>query len=607
MRIVWLILILQVASFANWNHDILYFLLIDRFHNGDTTNDAGSNPASHELYTPDAKNETALKTYQGGDLQGIIDKLPYLKSLGITAIWLSPVYDNSDTDFNSWWPYHGYHPGNFYKVDEHFGDLALLKELVDTAHAMDLKIILDIVFNQAAPDHPWLQERPDWFHEHSGVDASTSIQNWQDQDELENKELAGLPDFAQENPEVYDFLYDVAAFWIKETGCDGFRLDAVKHVPKAFWQRMNEDIHKLAGDDFLLLGEVFSGDTKYVAAYQECGFNSLFDIPMYYTIKRVFAQGGQVNLLSEQIFHNKKHYADSLVVSTLIDNHDVARFSYWAKDRVKSKIKLALAFAWSLNGLPMLYYGTEAALSGAAPENEITGDGQDYLNRLCMPWAELESRHADLVSHIQKLNALRTHSPALQNGRIVEIYKDFGVYAFIKYTSGDHFFIILNNASTEEKRMTQFPADIFPLGGVMTNALDSTKYIYDDCALSLTLPPFSALYLTAEKFNSSRVQALPPQCPVTMQLTGDLKMISFTLRHNSSIQSVHLAGDFNGWNAETHPLQLEHGFWRIELPLKKGKYRYKFVLNGTEWIADETAEAFERDPYGSKNSVVNVK
>ena len=210
---------------TDWSQEIIYFLLIDRFFNGDSTNDAGNNPQSHVQYDPQLQNHEALKTYQGGDLAGVIKKLDYLDSLGVSTIWLSPVFDNSDSDFMGWWPYHGYHPIDFFEVDEHFGSLDLLRELVAQAHARGLKVILDMIYNHVAPDHQWTKNEfywqeqgySLWFHPHSGVDESTSIQDWQDQQQLETRELGGLPDLAQENPHVYDFLLDVSKFWIVET------------------------------------------------------------------------------------------------------------------------------------------------------------------------------------------------------------------------------------------------------------------------------------------------------------------------------------------------------------------------------------------------------
>ncbi len=616
-RLIPLLLLLAAASVAttgkSWRSEILYFILIDRFHNGDPTNDAGTNPAGHVKYDPRLGNTEALKTYQGGDLRGVIDKLPYLDSLGVTAIWLSPVMDNSDDDFLGWWPYHGYHPVDFYRVDEHFGDMPLLKELVDKAHNRGIKVLLDMIYNHVSPQHPWVTDSTlwldkgyqEWFHPRSGVDAGTSIQNWDDPYELEYFELGGLPDFAQENPDVYDFLLNVSKFWIDQTGCDGFRLDAVKHIPRRFWEKMNRDVHEVAGPNFMMLGEVFSGDTERVASYQDLGFNSLFDIPMYYTLKRVFAQGGSMQLLSEQLQANRNHY-DQILLSPLIDNHDVARFSYWARDHQAEKIKLALTFTWMLNGMPMLYYGTEAALPGAAPENEQTGKSQDYLNRLPMPWETLKSEHPSMIRRIQILNRLRQTFPCLQHGELWEIYKDFGVYAFVKYDKNDALLVVLNNSAHVETRTIPLRGHVFSNTAPLRCLLSEQETSPANDSLCLQLPPFGAAIFALQSFNRSAAATMPRQCEFEPVLTRDMQRISLTLPHQSGYDKVTVAGDFNGWKPNSHPLVRKDGMWEIRLPLKPGVYRYKFVINGEHWIADPNAEKFELDPYGDRNSVLRL-
>ncbi len=599
---------------TDWSDEIIYFLMIDRFYNGDPSNDAGNNPDSHVKFDPQRKNYQALKTYQGGDLAGVIEKLDYLDSLGVTTIWLSPVFDNSENDFMGWWPYHGYHPINFFKVDEHFGSLELLRELVQQAHARGLKVILDMIYNHVAPDHPWVADKTYWeeqgyslwFHPHSGTDASTSIQNWQDQEQLESRELNGLPDLAQENPHVYDFLLDVSRFWIVQTDCDGFRLDAVKHISPQFWASYCQEIHEFAGNDFLLLSEVFSGDTDYVAGYQQLGFNALFDIPLYYTLKRVFAQGSVITQISDQLLQNQTYH--NVLLSSLIDNHDVARFSYWAGDHVGDKIKLALTMAWSLNGIPMLYYGTEVALAGAAPENEQSGEGQDYLNRLPMPWKNFNANN-NLVNYIQNLNQKRRQLAPLKSGSILELYKDYGVYAFVKYKADEAVLVILNNSAFAEPRTIPLH-DLFPTNCDFVDLLSEHRVPSRQNSLAITIPARTAMWLMPDTpFDADRARPLPWQCAFTPKLTRDLQSISFTYTAERKLESVTLAGDFNAWSPTSHPMAYDstRGYWQISLPLKAGKYRYKFVLNGEIWLADPQAELFEIDPYGGKNSILVVK
>ncbi|MCF6237952.1 MAG: hypothetical protein L3J79_03915, partial [Candidatus Marinimicrobia bacterium] len=337
--------------------EIMYFILIDRFVDGDPTNNAGNTPESYLAY--DGTNPEALKHYQGGDLNGITQSLGSLKAMGITMIWISPFLDNSNTDYVGWWPYHGYHPIDFYAVDEHFGTLDDLKVLVAAAHEMGLKVIFDMPFNQTAADHPWIDDasKRDWFHLDSHG-APYAISNWFDQEQIEIGELHGLPDLAQENPEVSEYLFEVSQYWIEETACDGFRLDAVKHIPLDFWRDYNRRIKTLAGPDFLLLGEVFWGAADRIQAYADVGFDYLFDIPGYYAIRNTFNKGGSIKDFSA-FYATTGQQLGSNPLATLIDNHDVARFNVGLGEQAWQKQLLALGWLMTSPGLPVIYYGTE--------------------------------------------------------------------------------------------------------------------------------------------------------------------------------------------------------------------------------------------------------
>ena len=601
----------------DWSQEIIYFLLIDRFFDGDPSNNHGRVPQSHSKYDGDLEHFERLKTYQGGDLQGVLDKLDYIQKLGATTIWLSPIFDNSDSAFVGWWPYHGYHPEKFFIVDEHFGTIELLRELVDAAHTRGMKVLLDMVYNQVSSQHPWVRDPENWeskgykfwFHPHSGVDGSTSIQNWQDQHQLETRELHGMPDFCQENPHVYEFLLDVSKFLIEETHCDGFRLDAVKHIPKSFWKKFCRDIHRFAGEGFLLLGEIFDGSVDYVAGYADLGFNALFDIPMYFTIKRVFAQGGSVKLLSEHLAENQK-FGSEILLSTLIDNHDVARFSFWANDNVKRKLMLAMTFAFTQSGTPMIYYGTEVAVEGAAPVNPQTGQSQDYLNRLMMPWERVNGNDADLVEYCRKIFHLRQKSAALQHGKTIELYKDHGVYAYLRSLADEDVLVLINTSSFEESRTIPLRGSLFADKNRITDELAKTQFNVSRDSLFADMAPRSSYIFRLYQSGAQRnLNTTRWDCSFTNRLTKDFCRIRFILKAARGVRSMSVAGDFNGWDSQANQMSgpNSEGEWSTEIPLRSGRYRYKFVLNGKDWVHDPKAAEFEKDPYGALNSVIVVK
>jgi glycosidase len=173
----------------DWRDETIYFVMTDRFRNGDPSNDGDAVPGH-------------LTTWQGGDLQGVIDELPYIKGLGMTAIWITPITEQTPGG------YHGYWTKDFYRVDPHLGDMDKLKQLVMKAHGIGLKVVLDVVINHVGYDHPWLVDsaHAGWFH-----DRCTMV--FSDQKSVENCWLAGLPDLNTENPAVRAYLTDWA-LWL---------------------------------------------------------------------------------------------------------------------------------------------------------------------------------------------------------------------------------------------------------------------------------------------------------------------------------------------------------------------------------------------------------
>ncbi len=229
--------------------DVVYLIMPDRFANGDESND---DPAiSRGLH-----NRSKARFYHGGDIEGIIQHLPYLKELGVTAIWTTPVYDNANRlnerekyDNQAITDYHGYGAVDLYAVDEHFGTLDKFRELVDRAHALGIKIIQDQVANHTGPQHPWVQDppTPTWL---SGTEAKHINETWRTwtlmdphaTDEMRRGTLDGwfiniLPDLNQNDPECARYLIQNTLWWIGRAGLDAIRQDTLPYVPRSFWRR----------------------------------------------------------------------------------------------------------------------------------------------------------------------------------------------------------------------------------------------------------------------------------------------------------------------------------------------------------------------------------
>lgn len=400
-----------------WQDERMYFIMVDRFNNGNPKND-------YEVNVHDPK------AYHGGDLQGIIDKLDYIKEMGFTAIWLTPIFANEKGG------YHGYWIEDFYKVEEHFGTLDDFKRLVKEAHKRDMKVILDFVVNHTGYNHPWLNDpaKKDWFHE------KKDIFNWANQQEVENGWLFGLPDLAQENPEVKAYLFDAAKWWIQETDIDGYRLDTVKHVPKWFWDEFSKEV-KSVKKDFFLLGEVWHDDPRYVAEYGKHGIDALIDFPFYKEASAIFSNVDQsLEPLYNVWERNEAFYDRPYLLGTFLDNHDTVRFTRLAlQNRINpvTRLKLGLTYLFSAPGIPIMYYGTEIALDG----------GEDPDNRRLMNFRT----DKELIDYVTKLGELREKLPSLRRGDFELLYEKDGMALFKRTYENETAVIAINNTSKTQK------------------------------------------------------------------------------------------------------------------------------------------------------------
>lgn len=418
------------ASLKSWQDDVIYFALLDRFQDGDRSNNHNVNRS----------NPTA---YHGGDLQGLIDKLDYLQDLGVTTLWISPILDNDDNRLGDTdlWGYHGYWTKDFGKVDEHLGTYEKARELVTKAHAKGMKVLLDVVCNHAGYEFPSKDGRyQGWFHTNGNIPNG----KWDDPWWSENGSLFGLPDFAQEKPEVANFLTSTYLSWADRLDLDGFRIDALKHVPQSYWKDLISTAHAKKGPGFLTLGEILHGDPNVVSSYQRnAKFDSLFDFPLYYTFDEVFAKGGSMRKLGDR-FAQDHLYPDASMLSPFLDNHDVPRFLSQAGGDL-SKLRLALACMLTVRGIPMLYYGTEVGMSGA----------HEPANRGDMAWGANES----LRAYTQKLLSIRKATPALQHGKQLEMWQDEDVYAYARQASSEEAVVVLNNDTRAQSRTIPMRAE----------------------------------------------------------------------------------------------------------------------------------------------------
>jgi alpha-amylase len=396
---------------------VIYFVFTDRFHNGDKTNDANTHPADPHAY-------------HGGDLQGVIDKLDYIQGLGATTIWISPFNDNQDNAYlGKYWGYHGYWIQRFDKVDEHMGDEATLKRLVDEAHKRGMTVLFDAIVNHTGYDAPMVKDPAfdRWFHRNGGVT------DWNNPFQNENFDVAGLPDLNTENKAVLEEMTRVWADWITRTGADGFRLDTVRHVPIPFWNVFNGEMKKRFGSRFFILGEVsYHNGRTYPPYLENANLDALFDFPTFEAMTEVFALGKSCKLLAETLELDLL-YKNSGMMVTFLDSHDEKRFMTVAGND-KAKLRLALMYMLTMRGIPMLYQGIEVGMEG----------GGDPDNRRDM----IFDKDPDMAELTRNLIQLRRTQPALSRGHMRVLAVDDTTIAFSRRYKDQELLVAFNNGLT---------------------------------------------------------------------------------------------------------------------------------------------------------------
>jgi len=417
-------------------NDVIYDIMPDRFADGDTSND--DQPGE-----PGVFDRSNPRRYHGGDLEGVRQHLAYIKSLGATAIWLTPIYDNTNqldfkemVDGKPTTAYHGYHAIDFYAVDEHFGDVASFKKLVDAAHAIGLKVIFDMVANHTSPHHPWVDDSPTptWYHGTPSNHLANTWQMWTLTDPkgtaaLRKSTLDGwfvnlLPDLNQDDPEVARYLIQNTLWWVGTSGVDGIRQDTWPYVPRTFWRPWMAAI-KREYPRLRVVGEVSNPDPAVVSFFQggRVGFDGIddkldavFDYPAYYKLREAFAQGKPLIELSMMLGRDRL-YPNASALVTFLGLHDVPRFMS-EQGATPKGLELAYTYLLTTRGTPLIYYGDEVAMPGGDdPENrrDFPGgwphDSHDGFSASGRSASEQE-----VWLHVQKLLRLRAERPELRTG-----------------------------------------------------------------------------------------------------------------------------------------------------------------------------------------------
>jgi len=565
-----------------WRKQNIYQIFTDRFFDGDP-----SNNNYNGNYSP-----TTGAAPHGGDFKGIEQKLDYIKALGATAIWISPVVRNANGD------YHGYAGTDFYNVEPRFGSMADLQRLIGEAHKRGILVVNDIVVNHGST---WVDSgEAGWgttfryppsgyslkynssnrtyafpfdnaslssnfsgntnlaniFHNNCG-----SILNYGDSTQVELGELSSLDDFRTESSYVRQKMGEIYSFWISQAGFDGFRIDTVKHVEMGFWDAwcpvIRSNATAVAKPNFFQFGEVYDGNdvkcgsytgTKTSSTYK---MESVLDYPLYYQVNSVFASGtGNTKQLEDRYGNlNTNNYDASSLMSlvTFLDNHDQPRFLSTNVGGNTARLELALFFLYTSRGIPCLYYGTEQDFDGGPDpwDREDMFDGQFEGGPSVGDNFNMTSARFKLVA---KLNNLRRLYPALCTGTHDNLWNNAsgpGIFAYSRTLAGSQqVYVVFNTASTSQNIGNR--PTVYTAGTVLVNALNPSDTVTvvagTDGIPAMTLAPYAyKIYVAQSQYSALNpmVESVSPSHDAASVPTSTAITLNFSRSMNTNtVQSA---------------------------------------------------------------------
>ena len=466
-----------------FRQETIYFLVVDRFYDGDPENSEGPNP---ELYDPEAQD---WGKYWGGDLQGVIDKLDYLKDMGVTAVWLTPLFEQVEALFIEQAAIHGYWIKDFKRLNPRFiakGDNPSINQTQETKdtvfdklvyelHQRNMKLVLDIVCNHSNPDFSgkkgelyddgvkiadFNDDKDNWYH-HYG-----EVQNWEDEWQVQNCELSGLATFNENNIAYRNYIKSAIKQWL-DRGVDALRVDTVKHMPIWFWQEFNADISTHRPDVFIFGEWIYSDprNERSVEFVNESGM-TILDFGLCVAIREVLGKGAEAGFsLVQDVLDLDYHYYGATELITFIDNHDMPRFQSLNPD--PEMLRVAIGLIMTTRGIPCIYYGTEQYL------HDDTEGGNDPYNR---PMMEKWDTDSPIYRDVRLLSGLRRLNPAISMGSQWQKYLTPDVYCYVRRYRDSVVFVALNrgNSVTLEEVDTELP------DGEHTEVLSRRKFEVKD-------------------------------------------------------------------------------------------------------------------------------
>ena len=377
---------------------------------------------SHPQWSKDATiYEVNIRQYtEEGTFNAFAGHLPRLKELGVDILWIMPIHPigekNRKGKLGSY-----YSVRNYYGINPRFGNMQDFKDLVDKAHSMDMKLIIDWVANHTAWDNPLINKHPDWYLKDSTGNIRAPVEDWSD--------VAGLN---YEVPAVRDYMVEAMKYWVKEADIDGYRCDVAHMVPVDFWKRVHNELDQIK--DVFMLAE--AEGPKYHRA-----FDMSYAWELHHLMNQVAKGEEEVQVLTEYLEKEKEHYPDNAYRMSFTSNHDENSWNGTVYERMGEGAKTFTVFTYTFPGMPLIYSGQEACM-----DKRLEFFQKDPIN-----W----DKDCDMDEFYTKMNQLKKNNPTLWNGEsggtTTQISTDQpgNVFAFIREQDDTQTLVVLNFSDQE--------------------------------------------------------------------------------------------------------------------------------------------------------------
>jgi glycosidase len=445
--------------------DLIYFLMPDRFSNGDENNDRIPGLRDQSL------NRDSIFHRHGGDLQGVIDHLDYLQQLGVTTLWMTPVLQNDMPDRTE----HGYAFTDHYTIEPRFGGATAYKRLSNELHKRGMKLIQDAVYNHVGRYHFTYQDPPtkDWFHQWPSF-TQTSYKDNPLFDPYASKQDAKItsdgyfttqmPDLNQQNPYVANFLIQHALWCVEEFGVDGWRIDTYLYNDLPFMNRCNQALSDeyphitYFGENWVhgVINQAFFAENKMDVPFKsnlqgDVDFQLLF-YGIQPALNQPFGWTEGVNKLYSTL-SNDLVYKDPTRNVIFLDNHDMTRFFTTVKEDI-DKARMGIGWLLTCRGIPQLYYGTEVLMKGEAnPDGWVRLDfpgGWKGDQKNAFTGVGLNEAEKGMQQYIRTLANYRKQSSALKTGRLMQYLPADGLYVYFRYNKDQTIMCVMNTSEKDQ-------------------------------------------------------------------------------------------------------------------------------------------------------------